>query len=302
MLRRLIPDNIEISTRLQEDLRLVSADPSTIDQVIVNLAVNARDAMPRGGELFISTENITIGPETCATIQDSYAGTFICITISDNGTGIPSGIREKIFDPFFTTKKEQSGTGLGLSVVYGILQQHHGWINVYSEIGQGTTCKIYLPAHDKDIEETRGKTEAAAVVKGQNQNILVVEDDRDVRATTVRALDQNGYNVFEACNGDEALEFLKTSGESVSLLLSDVVMPGMNGLELARAVTAAHHDISVLLGSGHAGTDPVRKQIEEQKIPFIEKPYVIPDLLRAVHTALNHPRHEPETAVQKNQI
>jgi len=291
IIKRLLTENISVHSELAPNLWTIDGDRSTLEQVIMNLAVNAKDAMPHGGKLFISTENIIITQDTAVIIPESRPGKFVCITVSDTGTGIPDDIRENIFEPFFTTKDAKNGTGLGLSVAYGIVQQHKGWINVYSEVGSGTTFKIFLPAGNKEVSYKQDDTVQVKNVNGHGEKILVVEDDESVRMTTVRALRRSGYQVVSAIHAEDAEEILSQQNGDFSLLLTDVVLPGKSGIELAHLVSAKFPDINIILGSGYTDAARLKAEILDKGYLFIQKPYEIFNLLTNVRQQIGNMQH-----------
>ena len=288
IIRRLVSENITITTELSPDLWAVDGDRSTIEQVVMNMVVNAKDAMPRGGSITLCTENMSITQEATALISEARPGRFICITISDTGTGIHDDIQENIFEPFFTTKDSKNGTGLGLSVAYGIIQQHKGWINIYSETGSGTTFKIFIPSVNKKVSENTVPEEySPRDITGQGEHILVVEDDDSVRMTTVRALRRSGYQVTAAIHAEDAEVLLHQLHDELDLLLTDVVLPGKSGIELAHIVNAQYPDMPIILGSGYTDAIKIKQDIIKRGYTFIQKPYEIFSLLKTVRAVMS---------------
>ena len=286
MLVRLIGENIDLKTVPGKGLGLVKVDPGQFEQVLVNLAVNARDAMPDGGTLLIETANVELDEEYCA--QRPYEirpGRFVRLAVSDTGHGMAEEIKKKIFEPFFTTKEKGKGTGLGLSMIYGAVKQSGGSIEVYSEVGKGTTFKIYLP---------RVEREAAIPVKderplgffGGTETVIVVEDEITVRKLGVRILGDLGYKVMQAGNGDEAISLARGYGDRIDLLLTDVVMPGMNGSELAAQLVLHHPEMKVLFMSGYAEEVITDQGVLAEGVSFIGKPYTPSALARKVREVL----------------
>ncbi len=286
MLGHLIGEDIQLVTTLRSDLWKVRGDPGQIEQVIMNLAVNAKDAMPLGGKLTIETANVDL--------DDGYArnhgvevipGPYVMFAISDTGTGMDKDTQAKIFDPFFTTKEKGRGTGLGLSTVYGIVKQNHGFIWVYSEPGEGTTFKIYLPRAEET--ETLRKEKTSRETVGGSETILVVEDDQSVLGLAASALSKYGYSVLEAETGEEALNLLGGHEGEIHLLLADVVLPGMSGRDLAEGLTSRSPHTKVLYMSGYADNAIVLHGVLEEGIEFIQKPFSPESLARKVRQVLD---------------
>ena len=249
-LNRLLGEDIEMVFSPAAKLSIVSADPTQIEQVLMNLAVNSRDAMPKGGLIRIETENIHVDHDFASFNHDLSTGYYVQLTFADNGTGIPEDIRERIFEPFFTTKPAGQGTGLGLSTAYGIIKKFGGALSLSSEADRGTTFKIYLPgSHSGDLEVT--KEDTSDHPSGGSERILIVEDAGSVRNAAVRMLRLLGYQVFEAANGEQALQICRELEEPVDLVLSDVVMPEMDGHELCRQIRRIWPDVSFLFMSGY---------------------------------------------------
>jgi two-component system cell cycle sensor histidine kinase/response regulator CckA len=287
MLRRLIGEHIEVSTALDPALAAVKADPGQLEQVIMNLAVNARDAMPRGGKLTIETANVEL--------DESYArnrsgvvppGAYVLISVSDTGMGMDETTRAQVFEPFFTTKEKGKGTGLGLATVYGIVKQSGGSIWVYSEPGKGTSFKIYLPR----AEESKRKEKAAArpepMARG-TETVLLVEDEDAVRTLARLALEAAGYRVLEARHGGEALSIAEGHDGKIDLMLTDTVMPGMGGPELAGRMASLRPETRALFMSGYADDAVFRHGILESKARFLQKPFTAGVLTRKVREVLD---------------
>ena len=286
MLRRLIGENIELSTILSEEKGNVKVDPGQIEQVIMNLVVNARDAMPLGGKLRIETQKVRFTEPYIWEDTKIDAGTYIMLAISDTGNGMDKETLTRIFEPFFTTKKEGKGAGLGLSTVYGIIKQSDGFINVYSEQGKGTTFKIYLPCVDempKDISTVSSQTER---LKG-SETILVTEDDETLRNLICGILTDNGYNVLEASNGGSALLKCEKYQEPIHLILSDVVMPEMSGRELVERLILIHPEMKVVYMSGYTDDAVILHQIIDENVHFLQKPFSPLALLEKIRIVLD---------------
>lgn len=285
-LQRLLPENIQMKTVLQPDLWHVYADPTQIEQVILNLSINARDAMPEGGVLTIETANVTLDDIYAAHHSEVQAGEYVMLAISDTGIGMDERTLAHVFEPFFTTKEVGKGTGLGLSTCYGIVRQAGGHIWVYSEPGKGTTFKVYLP---RTLETVVGlpKRPARRSAVGGHETILVVEDNDAVREVAVAALQAHGYRVLQAANGEEALQQVKDLEEPVHLLLTDVVMPGMSGAALAHQLRERYPHLKVLYTSGYTENVIVHHGVLEEGIAFLPKPYRPADLAHRVREVLD---------------
>jgi two-component system, cell cycle sensor histidine kinase and response regulator CckA len=289
MLRRLIGENITLQFLPAQELDCVRADPGQISQVILNLAVNARDAMPTGGTLTIELRNVELDKEYASAHVSVEPGRYVMLCVSDTGTGMSEATRLRIFEPFFTTKPAGKGTGLGLSTVYGIVTQSGGSIAAYSEVGLGTTFKIYLPgveAAPRD-EPPRVPTRAAGT-----ETVLVVEDEPAVRALATRALESAGYSVLSAGTGEEALRILGHHAGPVHLMMTDVVLPGIGGPLLAAQTASSHPQMKVLYASGYTDDAILRHGVLANPAHFLSKPYSLADLHRAVRDALDSPRRD----------
>lgn len=285
MLRRTLGEHVELVTTLAEDLWPVLADPGQMEQVLVNLAVNARDAMPRGGTLTIDTTNISVDADTIAGGSKAQEGRNVRIRVSDTGTGMSPEVAERVFEPFFTTKQESAGTGLGLSTVYGILAQAEGHIQIYSELGAGTTIIIMLPITTEEAEPPSEPARYQRSPKGET--VLVVEDEQALREVTKRILTRNGYRVITAANGVEALEIAHSAAGEIHLLVTDVVMPQMLGKELAESMLAIRPDIEVLFMSGYARPVLASQGRLAPDVALIEKPFSERELLTKAGEVLN---------------
>jgi len=285
MLRRVIGEDIELDTMLSTNLGRVKADHGQIEQVILNLAVNARDAMPRGGKLTIATENSEL--DAIAVRRYSYPvkpGRYVLLSVSDTGVGMTSETQAHIFEPFFTTKEKGKGTGLGLATVYGVVKQSDGYIQVHSEVGAGTTFKIYLPLVDQPADPEQKRPDSKPQRGGET--ILLVEDEDMLRKLTRNVLELLGYTVLEAADGKLACEISQRESRRIDLLLTDVVMPGMNGPALAARLTADRPALTVLYTSGYTG-QAVGHGVVPERSHFIAKPFTREDLARKVREALS---------------
>ncbi|MFP4285362.1 MAG: PAS domain S-box protein, partial [Desulfovermiculus sp.] len=286
MLRRMIPEDIEVQTALAEDLDQVEADEGQIEQVIMNLAINARDAMPAGGRMSIETANADLD-ETYARSHASVSpGSFVKLSVSDTGIGMSKEVQEQVFEPFFTTKDKGKGTGLGLSTVYGIVKQSNGSIWVYSEPDKGTTIKIYLPRVETSRPEARPSEKDVPDLTGA-ETVLVVEDDAQVRSLAVKALKGYGYTVLTAENSAEALKVATDYTNHIHLVLTDVIMPGMNGKEMAEQLKAARPEMMVLYMSGYTDNAIVHHGVLDPGVAFIGKPFTLAALGRKVREVLD---------------
>lgn len=288
MFRRLIEENITLVLDLDEDLRLVEVDPVQMEQVILNLVVNARDAMPEGGTLTVRTRNVVLSESFTARHPDATVGPAVELSVRDTGIGMDEETRARVFEPFFTTKRDGKGTGLGLSTVYGIVRQSGGSVHVTSAPGEGSVFTIYLPASGAQVPTEGAKAQVSAGAGG-TETVLVAEDEDLVRRLAVSALRMHGYNVLEAYDGGAALKLAAEYDGPIDLLVTDVVMPGMNGPELADRVQALRPDIRVLYVSGYADSHLVRDRIDAQGRMLVGKPFSPDQLLAAVRGNLDAP-------------
>jgi two-component system cell cycle sensor histidine kinase/response regulator CckA len=285
MLRRIIGEDIELLVIPGEPIGLVKADPWQIEQVVMNLAVNARDAMPNGGKLTIATANVELDEAYSRKHLAVQPGRYVMLSVSDTGMGMTPEIMDRVLEPFFTTKEPGKGTGLGLSTVYGIVKQSGGNIWLYSEPGRGTTFKIYLPQADEALEGL--KEETAGEVPRGDETILVVEDEETVRKLAVRILKKQGYKVLEASGGDEALLRCKEFEDSIHLILTDVVMPGMSGKKLVDRLQKIYPEIKVLYMSGYTDNAIHHHGVLDPGTNFIQKPFTIDGLARKMREVLD---------------
>ncbi|MFZ5453436.1 MAG: PAS domain S-box protein [Thermodesulfobacteriota bacterium] len=286
LLQRLIGEDIYLVTDLEAGLGMVEADPSQIEQVIINLVVNARDAMPLGGKLTIETANVDLDDSYAHRDVNFQGGPYVMLAVSDNGVGMDEETQAHIFEPFFTTKTGSKGTGLGLSTVYGIVKQSGGYIWVYSEPKWGTTFKIYLPLTTSALELEKNQPEAAAPPRGW-ENILLVEDEGVVRQMVFDALKDNGYQVYQAENAEEALTFCDQFPGRIHLLLTDVVMPGMSGRQLAERLVLRYQDLKVLYISGYGENAISHHGVLDPGIAFLAKPFSPSTLVHRVRKVLD---------------
>jgi two-component system, cell cycle sensor histidine kinase and response regulator CckA len=288
MLRRLIGEDVELSTRPAPNIGTVSVDPGQMEQVIMNLVVNSRDAMPRGGKLTIETARVDIDETAAREHLGLKRGPHVMLAVSDTGAGMDTATQAHIFEPFFTTKEKGKGTGLGLSTVFGIVKQSGGSIYVYSEVGKGTTFKIYLPCVDGSVNPAHRETATVSTLKG-TETILLVEDEEQVRNVAREVLKRNGYRVIEAKNAGEALLISERPTEDIALLLTDVVMPQMSGPELAKRLATTRPRMKVLCMSGYTDQAIVNHGFLGSGIAFLEKPFTPEALARKVREVLDRP-------------
>ncbi|OGP63982.1 MAG: hypothetical protein A2169_12915 [Deltaproteobacteria bacterium RBG_13_47_9] len=289
MVGRIIGEDIELTTHLAEDLGRVKTDPGQIEQVILNLVVNARDAMPNGGKLILETSNVILNEDYARTHISVMPGRYAMLSVSDTGCGMSTEVKERIFDPFFTTKGKEKGTGLGLSTVYGIIKQSGGNIWVYSEPGQGATFKIYLPRVEEETEaEALPHQDDTGDFPRGTETVLLVEDEPLVRNLVARVLRDQGYTVLEAANGDEAMHMVREHlREKIHLLLTDVVMPQMGGKELVEQFMALHSDAKVLFISGYTDKAIAHQALFRPGAPFLQKPFSPMALAKKVRDVLD---------------
>lgn len=285
MLQRLLGENIELSTHLSDDLGKVKADPGQLEQVIVNLAVNARDAMPQGGTLRLETANVELDAEYARRHRNARTGPHVMLAVSDTGCGMDQQTRERLFEPFFTTKEQGKGTGLGLATVYGIVKQSGGNIWVYSELGQGTVIKVYLPRQEGKLNERQ--SQPTAFVSGQGQQVLLVEDEPYLSELFSRMLEELGYRVEMAPNGEVALSLVEEQGLRPDLLLTDVIMPRMSGRDLAEKLSRRLPKLKVLFTSGYSDNVIVHQGVLDPGIWYIEKPFTTVQLASKIHEVLS---------------
>lgn len=283
---RLLPESITIEYLPGSDLGTVMADPGQVEQVIMNLALNARDAMPGGGRLVIETEDVVVDEAFISSHPWARPGRFVLLSVTDSGEGIPADVLDKIFEPFFTTKGPDRGTGLGLSVVFGVVEQHQGMVRVYSEPGQGTCFKVYLPTVERAATAVGGTTERP--VEGGSERVLLVEDDERVRRVVHKMLAQAGYDVALAEDGAAALDRIE-GGESFDLVVTDVVMPNVDGATLWRELRERFAKVRVLIMSGYAADSLLSRFPDDEEVVILSKPFRSSELLRRVRDVLDRP-------------
>ncbi len=285
MLGRVIGEHISMQTKLHSDLGAVKVDPGQFDQVLVNLVVNARDAMPDGGTLVIETANAELDEHYCQIHSEIRPGPYVLLAVSDTGCGMDQATQQRIFEPFFTTKPKGGGTGLGLSTIFGTVKQAQGTIEVYSEIGQGSTFKVYLPRVDQAATKLIRASAPTHLPRG-TETVLLVEDEDSVRELSRTVLSRLGYEVLSASNGGEALLLAEEQGRHIDLLMTDVVMPGLNGRTVADRLQALHPELKVLFTSGYTEDVIVHQGIVDEKTNFLSKPYSMQALATKLRTIL----------------
>lgn len=285
MLQRLIGEDVELVALLNDHPATVRIDPSQLEQVIMNLAVNARDAMPEGGKLTLETSSVDLDEAYARAHWPAIAGRFALLAVSDTGTGMSEQTRARMFEPFFTTKEVGKGTGLGLATVYGIVKQSGGFIWVYSEPGYGTTFKIYLPQVDEAPAISQPAPTATSLLG--SETILLTEDAPALRAAAHQILERYGYTVIDAPSSTAALSMARTRTGPIHLLLTDVVMPGMSGRELAEQFTARSPEVKVLYMSGYTDDTVVRHGVLRPGTAYLQKPFTPDALARKVREVLD---------------
>jgi CheY-like chemotaxis protein len=280
MLKRVFGELVTLETSLDPELSDAILDPGQTEQVFMNLALNAHESMPEGGVLRIETENTTRSPPG----EDAASMPMIVLRIADTGCGMSEDAKTRIFDPFFSTKSH--GTGLGLAVVHGIVKQHNGWIEVDSIEGEGTTFTVYLPAIPSQTAPAESTHSDSAMIRGRGERILVVEDEQIVRKFAEKLLHRAGYEVCVAETGEEAMRIIEADGDHLGLVFSDVVLPGMSGLEVANRVRERLPNVPVLLASGYSERLATKGGAEPLDFPFIDKPYEATALLKTLRDLL----------------
>jgi PAS domain S-box-containing protein len=282
MLERLISEEIEIELNLDKNLSAINGDKGQIEQVITNLSVNARDAMEDTGKLIIRTKSINIENTESVEIPNANPGKYVVLEVEDNGTGMDKATLDKIFEPFYTTKEVGEGTGMGLSVVHGIIKNHKGWIDVDSQPGYGTVFKIFLPATEDSSKNRKKNNSKIDKHQGDSDGILVVEDRQDVLKNTAEILEMRNYKTYRACNGEEALDIFEKNKNEINIVISDVVMPGIRGDELADKLKSEKPELNIILCSGYTDNKVDKYKIESKGYQFVRKPYSISELLEAI--------------------
>jgi CheY-like chemotaxis protein len=286
MLARLIGEDVTLATRLEPDLGCVKADPGQLEQVMMNLAVNARDAMPEGGTLTFETANAVLDADFVAVHPGALPGAYVVLMVADTGTGMTDEVRSHAFEPFFTTKEKGKGTGLGLATAYGIVKQSGGYITVDSGVGRGTTFRIYLPRVEGTAVVSERTASSSRLAIG-TETILLVEDEAGVRRLSLTVLESQGYVVLEAASGDMALQVARSRTGPIHLVVTDVVMPGMSGRELWDRLRVLRPDSRVLFMSGYTDDAIARHGVLEPGIAFLQKPFTPFSLAQKVREVLD---------------
>jgi CheY-like chemotaxis protein/two-component sensor histidine kinase len=289
MLQRILGEDVRVELHLHPSPVVAHADAGMLDQIIMNLAVNARDAMPAGGRLVIETSERHINEDELRASPDASAGRHVCLSVSDTGMGMNEEVKAHLFEPFFTTKQPGKGTGLGLATIFGIVKQHRGWIRVYSEVGQGTTFRIFLPVVDAGHELPVGDI-ASAKPRGGTETILLVEDEVSVREVTRRMLERHGYQILEAVNGMDALRVWGEHGHRIQLVFTDIVMPGgIGGRELAEQLRFIQPNLKMVFTSGYSAELGGGALGLKEGVNFVQKPSSLNQVLHTIRRCLDEP-------------
>jgi CheY-like chemotaxis protein len=287
VLRRVIRADIRLRVIVEEAKLGALADPGVVEQVLMNLVTNARDAVPNGGTLLVQVRRAALDESYCQARGWGKAGEYVAIEVSDTGVGMDQETRQRIFEPFFTTKPVGKGTGLGMAMVYGLVKQHYGYVDVYSQLGRGTTVRVFLPALAEASE--RPAAVAPQELRGGTEIILLAEDEETVRHTTKRVLERYGYTVLAVADGAEALESFQAHQGEIALVIADVVMPRMGGAKLYRELERAGHRVRFLFTSGYTARDVEETAKIPHGVPFLSKPWNVADLLWKVRVVLDVP-------------
>ena len=286
LLEKVIGGNIEVRANLAPDLWVVRADPTQVEQVLMNLCINSRDAMPDGGSLLIDTTNVTLDQEFCAWQPQAQPGKYAVLSVTDTGMGMDSATMDRIFEPFFTTKGLGKGTGLGLATVYGIVRQHGGFLNVYSEVGKGTTFRCYFPA-SMEVAAPREKVEDAGPVRGGSETILIVEDHEGLGQLALETLTRLGYQVMLATDGEQAVADFCANPDRIALAVLDVVLPKLGGPEIYARIRELRPELPVIFATGYSPEIAQLQKVQEEGLPVLQKPYSPRDLARKVREMLD---------------
>ncbi|MGD9506448.1 MAG: ATP-binding protein, partial [Syntrophobacteraceae bacterium] len=301
-LQRTIPESIHISLDITPDPSgyLVEADPAQIRQVIMNLALNSRDAMPQGGELLIRLSRLTIKSANERPVADLPPGEWLQLSLSDTGTGISKETMQHIFEPFFTTKDVGRGTGLGMAQVYGIIKQHNGSVDVKSTEGQGAAVSIFLPVFEQSVEEPEIETDPE-IHRGKGETIMLVEDERELLALGVQMIESLGYAVIPAANGNQALSVYKARSSTIALVITDMVMPDIGGLELLRELAIINPRLKAIVLSGYSLEEDENKLYSRGIVDQIQKPVNIAQMARSIHQAIKNSGTEQPCCPQQGE-
>ncbi len=286
LLEKVIGSNIEIKATLAPDLAVVRADPTQVEQVVMNLCINARDAMPAGGSLIIETSNVKLDEQFCALQPLAHPGEYAVLAVTDSGTGMDSATLDRIFEPFFTTKELGKGTGLGLATVYGIVRQHGGFLNVYSELGKGSTFRSYFPV-STDVSAPREKAEDRGPVRGGTETILVVEDHEGLSQLALETLTGLGYQVMLATDGEQAVADFRANRDQIALAVLDVMLPKLSGPEICAIIREEKPDLAVIFATGYSADMAQLQKVQQEGLPVLQKPYSPRDLARKVRETLD---------------
>jgi two-component system, cell cycle sensor histidine kinase and response regulator CckA len=284
MLGRVISENIEFSIALAEDLATISADDGQIEQIIMNLVVNARDAMPAGGKLLLETGNATLADDSTDRHPDTTPGAYVVLTVTDTGQGMDAATTRRIFEPYYTTKERDAGTGLGLSTVYGIVKQSGGHIEVNSELGVGTTFRLYFPQVAEEAEASSSEPSDKRSLMG-SETVLLVEDEEALRGVGRQMLEMYGYTVLLADDGAAGLELAQNHPHSIQLLMTDILMPKMGGIELAERLSTLRPELKVLYTSGYNDSASSLQRVAGAR--YLQKPYAMKELARTLRELLD---------------
>ncbi len=286
LLERTIPKMISIKLELVDDLKIVNADATQLEQMLMNLAVNAKDAMPEGGELIIKTENVVLNEEFCRMNPDANPWVYALLTVSDNGHGMDEKLLEHIFEPFFTTKGVGKGTGLGLSMVYGIVKSHRGFVSCSSQAGEGTTFKVYLPTVEQEVEMVQ-ENKMIAPVAGGKEKILLVDDEDFIRDLGIQLLGESGYTVFTASDGESALEIYRKEQNQIDLVILDLLMPGMGGIKCLEELLAIDPEARIIITTGYSLDGPTKETVQTRTNGCITKPFDRNQILNVIREVLD---------------
>jgi PAS domain S-box-containing protein len=301
LVRRLVGVNVSLVTRIDPSLWNIMADAGQMQQIVINMAINARDAMPNGGQLAVELSNVTVTAAEALRISDGRPGEFVLLKIADTGSGMSPEIMRRIFEPFFTTKGPGKGTGLGLATCFGIIKQTSGMISVSSEVGVGTTFSIYLPKAEQSGSAAEHSADTDIIVPG-SETILVVEDEEILRELAVEVLEGFGYRVIAAEDGLEAIKTLESKADEIDLVLTDLIMPRMSGRELVSWITQNFGEMRVVFTSGYTDDEVIRNAIEDDKVEYIQKPYTPKSLTQKIRQVLDASKHARANGSTVNRI